>query len=85
MDECRQYASATGAGCFSVKTEGMFLSTLFAHHKALKELQDKIERLNGLMRSGGMSGELAADPAQKERLPKVPSAKFKARQIEIPT
>jgi len=63
MDECRRHASAAGAACFPSKTEGMFLSILFAHRKALKELQDKIERLNGPpARLGGMSREPAADP-----------------------
>ena len=48
MDECRRYASAAGAGAFPVKTEGMFLSILFSHHKHLKELSDKIDRINYL-------------------------------------
>jgi hypothetical protein len=46
MDECRLYASAAGAACFPVKSEGMFLSVLFAHHKALKELRDKIDQIS---------------------------------------
>lgn len=46
MDECRRYASAAGAGAFPVKTEGMFLSIIFSHHKHLKELSDKIDRIN---------------------------------------
>jgi len=46
MDECRRHASAAGAGAFPSKTEGMFLSILFAHHKALKELNEKIERIS---------------------------------------
>jgi len=45
MDECRRNASAAGAGCFPVKTEGMFLSVLFAHHKAVKEFSKKIEEI----------------------------------------
>jgi len=49
MDECRRYAAAAGAACFPLKSEGMFLSVLFAHHKRLKELCDKIDRLNNLM------------------------------------
>jgi len=48
-DECRRHASATGAACFPVKAEGMFLSILFAHHKSLKELRDKIEHVNYLL------------------------------------
>nr|MDO8132988.1 hypothetical protein [Candidatus Njordarchaeum guaymaensis] len=56
MDECRRHASAAGAGAFPSKTEGMILSILFAHQKALKEIQDKIERFNRLpARLGGMS------------------------------
>lgn len=49
MDECRRYASAAGAASFPVKTEGMFLSILFAHHKGLKELCCKIERIHRLL------------------------------------
>jgi len=41
MDECRRCASAAGASCFPVTTEGMFLSILFVHHKHLIELNDK--------------------------------------------
>jgi len=48
MDECRRYASAAGAACFPLKFEGMFLSILFAHHKRLKELCNKIDHLNNL-------------------------------------
>jgi len=47
MDECRRHASAAGAGAFPSKTEGMFLSILFAHHKALKELHDRLDLLRG--------------------------------------
>ena len=46
MDECRRRASATGAAALPSKTEGMFLSLLFLHHKSLKELRDKIDRIN---------------------------------------
>jgi len=46
MDECRRNASAAGAACFPVKTEGIFLSILFAHHKSLMELQSKVDRIN---------------------------------------
>jgi len=45
MDECRRNASAAGAACFPAKTEGMFLSILFAHHKAFKELLKQMERI----------------------------------------
>jgi len=39
MDECRRQASAAGAS-LPVKSEAMFLTILFAHHKALKELNE---------------------------------------------
>lgn len=55
MDECRRYASAAGAATFPVKTEGMFLSVLFSHHKALKELRDKVEQLNHLLKESNKS------------------------------
>jgi len=55
MDECRRHASAAGAGAFPSKTEGMFLSVLFAHHKALKELQNKIDRINKLLQEPNQS------------------------------
>ena len=46
MDECRRNASAAGAGCFPVKSEAMFLTILFAHHKTLRELKEKIDRIS---------------------------------------
>jgi hypothetical protein len=49
MDECRRNASATGAAALPSKTEGMFLSLLFSHHKNLKELREKIDRINRLL------------------------------------
>ena len=49
MNECRRYASAAGAATLPVKTEGMFLSILFSHHRSLKELRDKIEQINLLL------------------------------------
>jgi hypothetical protein len=49
MDECRRHASAAGAGCFPAKTEGMFLSILFAHHKALKELRARLDHIEKLV------------------------------------
>jgi len=48
-------ASAGGASCFPVKTEGMFLSIPFTHHKALKELQKKIDRINKLLQESNQS------------------------------
>jgi len=55
MDECRRYASAAGAATFPVKTEGMFLSVLFSHHKTLKKLQDKIDWINRLLKEPNQS------------------------------
>jgi len=49
MDECRRYASAAGAATFPVKNEGMFLSVLFSHHKSLKELREKVDRIQRLL------------------------------------
>jgi len=46
MDECRRYASAAGAACIPSKSEAMFLTILFAHRKALKELKEKIDRIS---------------------------------------
>lgn len=45
MNECRRYASAAGAATFPTRTEGMFLSILFAQHKRLKELIDKLDHI----------------------------------------
>jgi len=50
MDECRRSASAAGACCFPVRTDGMLLSILFAHQRAVRELQDKLDRVNTLLR-----------------------------------
>ncbi len=55
MNECRRCASVAGAATLPVKTEGMFLSILFSHHKGLKELRDKIERINLLLEEYGKS------------------------------
>nr|MDO8133980.1 hypothetical protein [Candidatus Njordarchaeum guaymaensis] len=49
INECRRQASAAGAATFPVKTEGMFLSILFTHHKGLRELRDKVERIYHLL------------------------------------
>jgi len=46
MDECRRHASAAGAACFPVKSEAMSLTILFAHHKTLRELKEKIDRIS---------------------------------------
>ncbi len=55
MNECRRCASAAGNATLPVKTEGMFLSLLFSHHKSLKELHDKIEQINQLLKESNMS------------------------------
>jgi len=39
LNQCRLYASAAGAMASPIKLEPMLLSILFAHHKALKELE----------------------------------------------
>jgi len=66
MNECRRYASAAGAGCFPVKTEGMFLSTLFAHHKALRELKGKLDCVVTLPgQSVSRAEERTLSPGQK--------------------
>ena len=46
MNECSRQASAAGAACYPSIADAMFLTILFAHHKALKELQEKIKQLN---------------------------------------
>jgi hypothetical protein len=55
MDECRRHASAAGAAALPAKTEGIFLSILFSHHKSLKELRDKVERINRLLEESNQS------------------------------
>ena len=55
MDECRRHASAAGAAVLPAKIEGMFLSLLFSHHKSLKELRDKIERINRFLEESNRS------------------------------
>jgi len=55
MDECRRRASAAGAATLPVKTEGMFLSLLFSHHKSLKELREKVDRINRLLEESSQS------------------------------
>ena len=51
MDECRRHASAAGAACLPNIAEAMFLTILFAHHKTLKELTEKIEGTDRLAES----------------------------------
>ena len=55
MDECRRHASATGAAALPSKTEGMFLPLLFSHHKTLKELREKIDRINRFLEESNRS------------------------------
>ncbi len=47
--ECRRYASAAGAAAFPDKWEGMGLSILFAHHKAIHELNNKLQHISNLL------------------------------------
>mgnify|MGYP001101273230 CR=1 FL=1 len=49
MDLCRRYASEAGNLASPSKTEGMILTILFSHHKNLKELRDKIDRIDKLL------------------------------------
>jgi len=53
IDECRRHAPAAGAGCFPVETEGMILSIPFAHHKALRGLLMKVERISETIERAG--------------------------------
>jgi len=46
MDECRRNASAAGAACLPNIAEAMFLTILFAHHKALKRIEKTLEQLS---------------------------------------
>jgi hypothetical protein len=46
MDECRRHASEAGNLASPSKTEPMILSILFAHHKALAKLQERLAELN---------------------------------------
>ena len=45
LNQCRLYASAAGAMASPIKLEPMLLSILFAHHKALKELERRLKEL----------------------------------------
>jgi len=57
MDECRRHASAAGAACIPSKSEAMFLTILFAHHRTLKELSSRIQEVSKLIeRSDSMLG-----------------------------
>jgi hypothetical protein len=44
-DVCRRYASEAGNLASPSKVEPMFLSILFAHHKTLKQLQEKTQQM----------------------------------------
>jgi hypothetical protein len=50
MDECIRHASAAGAACSPSIADAMFLTILFAHHQALKQLQERITELSKLAR-----------------------------------
>jgi hypothetical protein len=45
MNQCRLYASAAGAAALPTRSEAIFLSILFAHHKMLMEILYKIEEI----------------------------------------
>lgn len=63
MDECRRNASAAGAAYIQVKTEGMFLSILFAHHRSLRELHDKLDGVATLL------GQSVSDVEERTQAP----------------
>jgi len=68
MDECRRHASAAGAACIPSKSEAMFLSLLFAHHRSLSELHDKLDRVSAFLgQSVGKAEERTQNPDQKEK------------------
>lgn len=46
MNQCRLYASAASYAALPVKSDGIFLTLLFAHHKMIHELQDKVQQLS---------------------------------------
>jgi len=45
MDECVRRTVTAAANGFLVSSKLMFLSILFVHQKALKELSDQVERI----------------------------------------
>jgi len=45
MDECVRRTADAAANGFLVSSKLMFLSILFSHQRALKELSDKVERI----------------------------------------
>jgi len=57
MDKCRRNTSAAGAACFPVKREGTFPAILFIHHKVLKQLNEKVNRANRLIKKSGETAE----------------------------
>jgi len=48
-DLCRRYASEAGNLASPSKTEAMILPILFAHHKAISELDKRLFELNNLL------------------------------------
>jgi len=59
MDECRRHASAAGAACMPSKSEAMFLTILFAHHRSLRETQERVDQMSNFLemsRSGLRNG-----------------------------
>jgi len=85
MDECRRHASAAGAACFPVIAEAMYLTILFAHHKALKELCDKIDQINGGLSPISKYSSAAASHTMepKEIVSKIFSADKSIRYVGI--
>ncbi|MEM4246147.1 MAG: hypothetical protein QW390_02505 [Candidatus Bathyarchaeia archaeon] len=45
LNQCRLYASAASAAALPTKTDGLFLTLLFSHHKMIHELRERIDKL----------------------------------------
>ena len=63
MDECRRRASAAGAACIPSKSEAMFLTILFAHHKTLSELNKRIDRIDRALEKRELEQIRDAEPS----------------------
>jgi len=51
MNTCRRYASAAGAATRPIAIEAMFMSILLSHQKALKEIEEALEKLKSGLQS----------------------------------
>jgi len=49
MDDCRRYASASGAATRLIVTEAMFMSMLLSHQRTLEEVKATLDKFKSIL------------------------------------